>query len=75
MSDSENIISFVCAHCGHDKFKSDREVKTLEDMLGATCANCGASLTEDDIKAQGIKIAEERMRKVFGGTRKIQIKI
>lgn len=75
MSDNENIISFVCAKCGHDKFKSDHEVKTLEDFLGAKCANCGASLTEDDIKAQGMKIAEDLARKAFGEDGKIHIKI
>jgi predicted RNA-binding Zn-ribbon protein involved in translation (DUF1610 family) len=75
MSDSENTIKFVCPQCGSDKFKTDHEPKTFEDMLGAKCADCGASLSEDDIKTRALKIAEDRMRKAFGEDGKIHINI
>jgi len=75
MSDSENTIKFVCPNCKSDQFKTEHEVKTIEDMFGATCVDCGTALTEDDIKAQALKIAEERMREAFGGDGKIHINI
>ena len=55
MSDSENAVRFVCPNCGGDQFRTNAEPKTLDDMLGAPCAKCGTPLTEDDIKAQGMK--------------------
>lgn len=33
--------------------------------VGALCANCGTALTEEEIKKQAIKVAEERARAAF----------
>jgi len=59
-------ISFVCKNCGFETFKTTSEPKTLEDFYGAVCAKCGTAITEDDIKAQAMKIAEKIARDAFG---------
>jgi hypothetical protein len=58
-------IPFVCSQCGGDKFCVSSEPKTLDDMIGAPCASCGTPLTEDEVKKQGRKIAEEAIKKAF----------
>ncbi len=57
-------IPFVCK-CGSKTFKLDHEAKTLEDVVGAVCEKCGTTLTEDDIRAQALKIAEDLARGAF----------
>jgi transcription elongation factor Elf1 len=70
---NENI-KFTCATCGGGEFKPVRGVKSWKDFIGASCANCGRELTEDDIKAQALKIAEDAARRAFGeGGLKIKI--
>ena len=55
-------ISFVCKNCGFETFKTTSEPKTLEDFYGAVCAKCGTAITEDDIKAQARKVADDLVR-------------
>ncbi len=59
-------IPFVCPKCGGDKFRVSSDPKDLDDMIGAPCANCGTPLTEAAVKAQGIKIAKDAIKKAFG---------
>jgi ribosomal protein S27AE len=66
---------FSCPKCGTTEFKVPSRPKTIEDFIGAVCSNCGGTITEDDIKAQALKIAERKMRKAFGGNRTIKINI
>ena len=75
MSDSENTVKFVCPNCKGDKFKTEHEPKAFEDMIGAKCVDCGTALTEDDIKAQALKIAEDLARKAFGEDGQINVNI
>jgi hypothetical protein len=62
-------LPFVCPQCGGDKFRVPSEPKTLDDMFGAPCANCGTPLTEEEVTKQGRKIAEEAIKKAFKGFR------
>jgi len=60
-----DVVPFVCKHCGSETFKTSSEPKTYEDFLGATCAQCGAVVTDEDIKAQAVKIAEALLNDAF----------
>lgn len=70
-----STIPFKCPNCGSGQFRVSVEVKSLEDMFDAPCAQCGTPLTEDEIKKQARKIAEDRLKEAFGGSKTIKIKI
>jgi len=55
-------VPFACKNCGSETFKSTSEPKSLEDLYGAICANCGTAVSEDDIKSHALKIADELAR-------------
>jgi uncharacterized Zn finger protein len=57
-----DIINFPCPKCGSETFKSTIEIKTYEDFLGATCAECSRVVTDEDIRAFGLKLAEKLVR-------------
>jgi|HubBroStandDraft_1064217.scaffolds.fasta_scaffold34219_4 transcription elongation factor Elf1 len=60
-------IPFTCPHCGSDiQLRVSTEAKTLDDLIGAPCAKCGQPLTEDEVKKQAMKIAEDTFKKHFG---------
>ena len=42
------------------------EPKSIDDLIGAPCAECGHPLTEDEVKKQAMKIAEDAFKKHFG---------
>jgi hypothetical protein len=44
--------------------------KDLDGMIGAPCADCGTPLTEEEIKRQARKIAEDAAQQAF---RKIRL--
>ena len=68
------MMQFACTKCGGSKFRPAREGTTLEDFVGAPCADCGTVLTEDEIKTQAQKMAAESFRRKFGeGGMKIEI--
>ncbi len=56
---------FSCKKCGSEIFKTTTEPQTFEDFNGAVCNNCGTVVTEDDIKAQALKIADDLTRDAF----------
>ncbi len=58
-------IPFHCKQCGSETFKTSRKVETMDDMQGAVCSQCGAEFTEDEIKKQARKIAENLIRDTF----------
>jgi transcription initiation factor TFIIIB Brf1 subunit/transcription initiation factor TFIIB len=58
-------LKFSCPQCGSQTFKTDAEPKSLEDFDGAVCADCGAVVTEEDVKAQLQAVAEGMMRKAL----------
>jgi len=60
-------VSFVCSECGSDKFRVSSPPKTLDDMIGAPCANCGTPLTEEEVKRQSRQIADDVVKKAFKG--------
>jgi DNA-directed RNA polymerase subunit RPC12/RpoP len=65
--EGQSKIPFKCMKCGGTTFRTPvAETKDIEELIGAPCASCGTKLTEDDIKAQALKIAEEAARKAFG---------
>jgi predicted nucleic acid-binding Zn-ribbon protein len=59
-------IPFVCSNCGGNKFRVSSEPKDLDEMIGAPCADCGTPLTEDAVKKQALKIAEDALKKALG---------
>jgi predicted RNA-binding Zn-ribbon protein involved in translation (DUF1610 family) len=58
-------IPFVCPNCGGNKFRVSSEPKDLNEMIGAPCDSCGTPLTEDAVKKQAAKIAEDAIKKTF----------
>jgi hypothetical protein len=60
-------IPFICKKCGSETFKTTSEPKSLDDFDGAVCANCGTTITKDDIERQTAKIAEKAIKDALGG--------
>jgi predicted RNA-binding Zn-ribbon protein involved in translation (DUF1610 family) len=58
-------VKFSCKKCGSEVFVTAAKPKTLADFYGAVCQNCGTTVTQDDIKAQTLKIAGEAARDAF----------
>jgi hypothetical protein len=58
-------IPFICPNCGGDTFRVSAQQKTLNTMIGAPCAGCGTPLTEEEIKKQARKIAQDAAKKAF----------
>jgi transcription initiation factor TFIIIB Brf1 subunit/transcription initiation factor TFIIB len=56
---------FSCPQCGSEVFKTKTKPKRIEDFNGAVCNKCGTVITEDDIKAQALKIADDLVRDAF----------
>jgi transposase-like protein len=59
MSDT---ISIVCPKCGHDDLKTGAEPKP-GSLNGFSCNSCGYAVTEGDIRAQALKVAEDLIRR------------
>lgn len=53
---------FSCAHCGSQEFNVTSKAQGDDDLAGAICANCGAELTEDDIRTQGRKMVDDLIK-------------
>jgi len=62
-------IPLTCKNCGFDAFKAIPEAKSLDEYCGSICPKCGTALSEDDIKSQILKIANEHLRDAFGKSR------
>ena len=60
-----STIPFKCPNCGSSQFRVSVKVNSLDDMIGAPCADCGTPLTEEEVKKQARKIAEEAAKKAF----------
>ena len=58
-------VPFICPQCGGSQFRVTSQPKSLDDMIGALCADCGTPLTEDEIKKQAREIAEDAAKKGF----------
>lgn len=55
--------SVKCPSCGGTTFRAhEGEIKSLADFTGATCANCGREITEQDVKDQAADLARAIMR-------------
>jgi transcription elongation factor Elf1 len=44
-------LQFTCKNCGSKSFKG-RRPKSLNDIVGAVCSQCGTVISKDDIVAQ-----------------------
>lgn len=58
-------IPFFCPKCGSGTFRVTADPKSPEDLYGAPCAQCGEPLTEEEIRRQARKIAEDRVGEAF----------
>jgi transcription elongation factor Elf1 len=55
-------IMFACPRCGCEKLQVSSSPKRIEDFEGATCAECGYTITVDDIKNKAIDIAKDTLK-------------
>ncbi|WP_420899179.1 ECs_2282 family putative zinc-binding protein [Leclercia adecarboxylata] len=60
-------VSFKCPSCGHNlTVRSGVEIKSVDDIEGSTCANCGRTVHKSDITKQARDHAEKLVRGVLG---------
>ena len=62
-----DVIPFSCPQCNGEAFKVATEVKRLEDFNGAVCADCGRTITEEDIKHRAAQIARKSITDAIKG--------
>jgi uncharacterized Zn finger protein len=56
-------IPFKCPSCGSENpLATVVEVKSYDDLIGATCRSCGHKITDEDVKAQARAIALELIK-------------
>ncbi|SQI41688.1 Uncharacterised protein [Leminorella richardii] len=48
-------FTFQCSKCGHDAFRSEHPVKSLDDIHGAICSRCCKPVALKDITAHKIR--------------------
>jgi len=58
-------FEFTCHNCGSKNVKGSPEPKILHDYCGAVCLDCGVTVTDDDIKADMVKLTEKFGREGF----------
>jgi DNA-directed RNA polymerase subunit RPC12/RpoP len=58
-------VSFICKNCGSQSFIATSKPETLKDFDGIPCSNCGTPFSEEEIKKQARKIAENLIRDAF----------
>jgi len=63
MSKSNPEIS--CPKCHKTILKVVKSPRSLEDLYGASCANCGTVITEEEVKRQALEIAAKAARDAF----------
>jgi transcription elongation factor Elf1 len=61
---------FSCPRCGAAVFKVALQPKSIHDLFGAVCFNCGSAVTEEDIQAQ-ILAEEEAAYREFRKARMV----
>ena len=55
-------IPLVCSNCGSDKFTTTSKPKSLDDLEGASCANCGTPFNRRGVENQAKRVAEDLVR-------------
>ncbi|WP_442230992.1 ECs_2282 family putative zinc-binding protein [Serratia quinivorans] len=45
-------VKFTCPDCGSENIKTASEVKSLDEISSAICADCGKSLDRDEVIRQ-----------------------
>ncbi|WP_412479893.1 ECs_2282 family putative zinc-binding protein [Azonexus sp. IMCC34839] len=51
-----------CPQCGNKTFKLSAEKHAKGEFDGAVCIDCGRVISEDDIRAKAIDVAENEIR-------------
>lgn len=60
-------VSFQCPGCTQDLIvSSGAEIKSVDDIEGATCTNCGQVITKDEITKQARDHAEKLIKDMLG---------
>ncbi|KMH62569.1 hypothetical protein SM74_00717 [Klebsiella variicola] len=60
-------VSFKCPGCGHNlTVRSGVEIKSVEDIEGTTCANCGRVIHKSDIANQARNHVDKLVRDILG---------
>ncbi|WP_432651904.1 ECs_2282 family putative zinc-binding protein [Klebsiella aerogenes] len=60
-------IKFKCPGCGQNlTVRSGCEIKSVSDIEGTTCTNCGRTIHKNDITRQARDHAEKLVRDMLG---------
>ncbi|EPL1953157.1 ECs_2282 family putative zinc-binding protein [Citrobacter freundii] len=60
-------VPFKCLGCGHNlTVRSGIEIKSVDDIEGSTCTNCGRTVHKDDVAKQARDHAEKIVRDMLG---------
>ncbi|HHP1264140.1 ECs_2282 family putative zinc-binding protein [Enterobacter roggenkampii] len=60
-------VNFKCPSCGHNlTVRSGVEIKSVDDIEGTTCTNCGRTIHKNDITKQARDHAEKLVRDMLG---------
>jgi hypothetical protein len=55
MSDA---VPFLCPNCAHPILIAGANPQSYDELLGAVCERCAHIVTEDEIHAQAMKVAD-----------------
>ncbi|WP_445081412.1 ECs_2282 family putative zinc-binding protein [Klebsiella variicola] len=60
-------VDFKCPGCGQNlTVLSEIEIKSVEDIEGTTCANCGRVIHKSDIDNQALNHVDKLVRDMLG---------
>ncbi|ESL77127.1 ECs_2282 family putative zinc-binding protein [Klebsiella quasipneumoniae] len=60
-------VDFKCLGCGQNlTVLSEVEIKSVEDIEGTTCANCGRVINKSDIDNQALNHIDKLVRDMLG---------
>ncbi|MCO4146051.1 ECs_2282 family putative zinc-binding protein [Enterobacter roggenkampii] len=60
-------VNFKCPSCGRNlTVLSGVEIKSVDDIEGSTCTNCGQTIHKEDITKQARDHAEKLVRDMLG---------
>ncbi|WP_413081351.1 ECs_2282 family putative zinc-binding protein [Yersinia alsatica] len=59
-------IKIACPDCGSERIKAKSEIHSLDDLVDASCLDCGRSIDKDDVITQARKLAIDSFRNSLG---------